>query len=79
MPRGNGGVIDPIDLHVGARVRERRRELHISQGDVGGCLGVSLAQQQKYECGRNRISASMLWRIAQRLGVAPGYFFEGLS
>lgn len=69
---------DPIDVHVGSRLRARRVVLKISQGALGSAIGVSFQQCQKYERGSNRISASMLWKLCQELGVTPGYFFEGL-
>ena len=70
---------DPIDKHVGQRVRERRLQAGLSQLALAGQLGVSFQQLQKYETGRNRISASTLYRLAQLLGVGPAYFFEGYA
>jgi transcriptional regulator with XRE-family HTH domain len=58
---------DPIDIAVGARIRMRRRSLSISQQALADELGVSFQQVQKYERGANRVSASMLVRIARRL------------
>lgn len=58
---------DPIDLAVGARIRIRRRFLKISQDDLAAALGLTFQQVQKYERGENRVSASMLVRIAARL------------
>ena len=59
---------DPIDVGVGARIRIRRRELGVSQGLLAEHLGLTFQQVQKYERGANRVSASMLVRIAERLG-----------
>jgi transcriptional regulator with XRE-family HTH domain len=63
---------DPIDIAVGARVRIRRKVLSISQTDLAEALGISFQQVQKYERGANRVSASMLVRIAKRLGTMVG-------
>lgn len=71
-------VPDPIDCHVGARVRARRIGLRMSQSTLGNGLGVTFQQVQKYESGDNRIGASNLFRTARILGVDVGYFFEGL-
>lgn len=68
-----------IDVHVGARVRERRRMLEMSQETLASAVGVTFQQQQKRESGHNRISASALLLTARVLGVGPGWFFEGLD
>jgi transcriptional regulator with XRE-family HTH domain len=68
----------PIDRHVGARIRHKRMMLGISQEALGDALGVTFQQVQKYEKGKNRISASKLVQIAQALQVPPAFFFEGL-
>ena len=73
-----GGVPDPVDVHVGRRLRLRRVELGMSQQKVSASSGVSYQQIQKYEQGKNRISASMLWRLGSVLGVPISYFFEDL-
>lgn len=70
---------NPVDVHVGARVRIRRQVLKMSQERLGDQLGVTFQQVQKYERGSNRIGASRLWRLAQVLDVPVSYFFEGLS
>ena len=69
----------PTDIHVGARVRYRRNELGISQLELATRLGLTFQQIQKYERGKNRISASKLHEISQVLGVELGYFFNGLD
>jgi transcriptional regulator with XRE-family HTH domain len=74
MPRVKLG--DPIDLHVGARVRLRRVMLSMSQAKLGEQLGVSFQQVQKYEKGSNRIGASRLLQIARVLSVPVSSFFE---
>ena len=67
---------NPIDKHVGARVRMRRLILGISQGKLGDALDVTFQQVQKYEKGANRIGASRLQQLARVLDVPPAYFFE---
>lgn len=68
MARG-GGVEgpDPIDVEVGERIRARRRDLDLSQTQLANALGLTFQQIQKYEKGRNRISASMLVKCAAAL------------
>ena len=58
---------DPIDVAVGARIRERRRALGCSTSDLSAALGVSFAQLRKYEQGRNRVTASAMIRLARKL------------
>lgn len=66
------------DIHVGQRIKLRRKILKMSQRDVAARLGVKFQQVQKYEAGINRVSASRLCDFAVALHVAPAYFFEGL-
>ena len=70
-------VPNPIDVHVGSRVRIRRVELGMSQGKLGDALGITFQQVQKYEKGTNRMGASRLQHASQILNVAVAYFFEG--
>ncbi len=70
---------NPVDVHVGARVRLRRLMLRMSQDKLGENLGVTFQQIQKYERGANRVSASRLWGMADVLDVPVQYFFEGLA
>lgn len=70
---------DPIDIHVGLRVKQKRIYMGLSQTKLGMALGVSFQQVQKYENGSNRISASTLYRVAETLGVDIAYFFDGLD
>jgi len=81
MPNEAAGSDGPhaVDVHVGERIRLRRRELGVSQERLAGALGITFQQIQKYELGRNRVSASRLWDIARVLRVAPTYFYEGLD
>ncbi len=67
----------PIDIHVGARVRARRRLLGITQEKLGEALGLTFQQVQKYERGSNRISASRLFELSRILAVPVTYFYEG--
>ena len=70
-------VPNPIDRHVGGRVRMRRMMLGMSQGKLGDALGLTFQQVQKYEKGTNRISASRLQQSAHVLQVPVTFFFEG--
>lgn len=70
---------NPVDVHVGRRVRLRRKELGVSQAWLANRLGLTFQQVQKYERGSNRISASKLYQIASVLEVPITYFFEGLD
>jgi transcriptional regulator with XRE-family HTH domain len=70
-------VPNPIDKHVGARVRLRRLMVGMSQGKLGEALAVTFQQVQKYEKGANRIGASRLQQLARVLEVPPSYFFDG--
>jgi transcriptional regulator with XRE-family HTH domain len=69
---------DEIDLHLGRRLRRRRRLLGLTQQQLAGACGVRFQQIQKYECGANRISAARLWQLSEALVVPVGYFFDGL-
>ncbi len=70
-------VPNPIDRHVGSRVRMRRVILGMSQEKLGEALGLTFQQVQKYEKGANRIGASRLQQISRTLDVPPAFFFEG--
>ena len=74
--RGEGP--NPIDIHVGARLRLRRTLLGLSQEKLGEAVGITFQQLQKYERGSNRISASRLFNLAQVLGVSVSFFFDDL-
>jgi transcriptional regulator with XRE-family HTH domain len=67
---------NPIDVHVGGRVRFRRMLLGMSQEKLGEKLGLTFQQVQKYEKGINRIGASRLFDLAQVLGVPVQFFYE---
>src|ERR1700732_4041898 len=68
---------NPIDKHVGSRVRMRRMMLDMSQEKLGSALGLTFQQVQKYEKGTNRIGASRLQHISHILQVPVAFFFEG--
>ncbi len=68
---------NPIDKHVGTRVRMRRMMLSMSQEKLGDALGLTFQQVQKYEKGTNRIGASRLQQISHILQVPVSFFFEG--
>jgi transcriptional regulator with XRE-family HTH domain len=68
---------NPIDSHVGARLRMRRVLIGMSQEKLGDALEITFQQIQKYEKGVNRIGASRLQQLARVLGVSPAFFFEG--
>ena len=68
---------NPIDLHVGGRVRMRRKFLGLSQEGLADHLDLTFQQVQKYERGSNRISASKLYETSKALKVPVAYFFEG--
>jgi transcriptional regulator with XRE-family HTH domain len=68
-----------IDRHVGARLRERRIMLGLTQQQMAELIGVTYHQAHKCEKGINRIAAGRLSTIAQALGVEIGYFYEGMS
>ena len=73
-PRANAA-----DHHVGARIRERRIMLGLSQQQLAQMIGVTYQQAHKYERGLNRISAGRLYEISQVLGVPVSWFFDGLQ
>jgi transcriptional regulator with XRE-family HTH domain len=70
-------IPNPIDSHVGARLRARRTLIGMSQEKLGAALDITFQQIQKYEKGANRIGASRLQEIARILQVPPAFFFEG--
>jgi len=70
---------NPVDIHVGSRVRLRRTLLGVSQEKLGEKLGITFQQVQKYEKGSNRIGASRLQNIAEVLSAPVSFFFEGMN
>ena len=73
------GQPNPIDVHVGNRIRLRRNVLGWSQEKMAKMLGLTFQQVQKYERGNNRVSASRLWDIGNVLNVPIGFFFEDME
>jgi transcriptional regulator with XRE-family HTH domain len=67
---------DPVDVHVGRRLRLRRASLGMSQDRLGEAIGLTFQQIQKYERGINRIAAGRLYEIGHVLGVPVAFFFE---
>ena len=74
-----GRRASPVDVHVGGRIRVRRRLIGLSQEALAQALGLTFQQVQKYERGSNRVSASKLYATAAVLDVPVHYFFEGLD
>jgi transcriptional regulator with XRE-family HTH domain len=68
-----------IDLHLGRRLRRRRRLLGLTQQQLAIAVGIRFQQIQKYECGANRISAARLWQLAEALETPVSYFYDGLA
>lgn len=71
-------IPDPIDVHVGSRVRLRRMLIGMSQEKLGEALNLTFQQIQKYEKGANRIGSSRLYKISQLLGVSVQFFFDDM-
>ena len=67
----------PVDLHVGVRIRMRRKFLGLSQETLAEGLSLTFQQVQKYERGANRVSASKLYEVSKVLKAPVAYFFEG--
>jgi len=75
----NSAGKDPVDIHVGKRLRTLRLAKGFTQTQLAEMLGLSFQQVQKYERGANRVSASKLHGISLALGVTPNDFFQGLK
>ncbi len=71
-------IPSPIDVHVGARIRQRRTSLGMSQEKLGDALNLTFQQIQKYERGTNRVGASRLYDLCRVFDVTADFFFEGL-
>ena len=72
-------MFHPIDIHVGKRVRFKRKVLGYTQSDLADKVELTFQQIQKYEKGENRISASKLYQIAEVLNTNVSFFFEGYA
>lgn len=68
-----------IDLHIGRRLRRRRRLLNLTQQQLGDRLNIRFQQVQKYECGANRVSAARLYYLAEALQTDVSYFYDGFE
>jgi transcriptional regulator with XRE-family HTH domain len=77
--RRKGDKPDPIDVHVGSRVRLRRNMLGLSQEKLGEAIGLTFQQVQKYERGANRIGASRLHDLSRVLDVPVSFFFDDMD
>ncbi len=76
---GHGtGNPHPVDVHVGERVRQRRKVLGLTKTNLGDAIGLTFQQVQKYERGVNRIGVSRLLALTQALDVSIDYFFEDM-
>lgn len=76
--RPKNGKPNPVDIHVGSRVRLRRTLLGMSQEKLGEAIGLTFQQVQKYERGANRIGASRLFNLSQVLDVPVSFFFDDM-
>jgi transcriptional regulator with XRE-family HTH domain len=74
--KANPRAVAPIDAYIGARMRERRASMGLTQEAVGKKLGVTYQQVQKYENGKSRITASRLFVICEALDVSLATMFE---
>lgn len=77
--RSRTGKPNPVDIHVGSRVRLRRTLLGLSQEKLADAIGLTFQQVQKYERGANRIGASRLFELSRVLDVPVTYFFEDMA
>ena len=77
--RTPSGAPNPVDVHVGSRIRMRRNLLGWSQEKLGDMLGLTFQQVQKYEKGLNRVSASRLWDFSVVLNIPVSFFFEDMG
>lgn len=78
QPVSRTGKPNPVDIHVGSRVRLRRTLLGLSQEKLGEAVGLTFQQIQKYERGANRIGASRLYHLSRVLDVPVSFFFEDM-
>ena len=71
--------LDAIDVHIGRRIRARRRILGMNQSDLARRIGVTFQQVHKYETGQSAVTAARLFAIASTLGVAFDYFYDEMT
>lgn len=69
---------NPVDVHVGSRIRLRRTLLGMSQEKLGAAIGLTFQQVQKYERGTNRVGSSRLYQLARVLNVPVSFFFDDM-
>lgn len=72
-------MTSPVDTHIGQRILLRRKLLKLNQTELGAACGISYQQVQKYEQGKNRVSASRLWEISKVLDCTVAWFFQGIE
>ena len=72
-------MVSNTDIHVGKRLRRRRRLLGLTQQELASQVGVRFQQIQKYECGANRLTASRIYDISRARNVPVQYFFDGIE
>ncbi len=77
MSKKKHETIHQVDAVVGYNIKKRRVQLNLSQSKLAENVGLTFQQIQKYESGKNRVSASMLYEIARSLRTSIGYFFNG--
>ncbi len=75
----DSGTANPVDVHVGTRLRQRRTLLGMSQEKLGDAIGLTFQQIQKYERGANRVGASRLYDLSRVLEVPVSFFFDEMS
>ena len=79
MHHAGNGVPNTIDVHVGGRIRVRRKLLNMSQSDLAHALGLTSQQIEQYEAGAKRVSSSRLHEISRALTAPISFFFHGLT
>ncbi len=79
IPAGRPGIPNPVDIHVGSRIRLRRTLLGMSQEKLGDAIGLTFQQVQKYERGTNRVGASRLFDLSGVLDVPVQFFFNDMA
>jgi transcriptional regulator with XRE-family HTH domain len=70
---------ETVDLHLGRRLRVRRKTMGLTQKDLAANCGLRFQQVQKYESATNRMSAAMIWKLSGVLGVEVQFFYDGLT
>jgi len=73
------GSPNPIDIHIGSRIKKQRRNCGLTQKELSNCIGITFQQLQKYEKAESRISASRMWYISRALNVPIDFFYEDMN